>query len=113
MVMVRLSICNPGFRLDPGANRAAKPASQRGCLARREHNQYSCSRGTLFLYSFSEVKSQMNHRTLSGTVLAALLVGSALATEPTKSGPQVGKQPGAFNPLHLTGPDAGTKNCLV
>ncbi len=51
----------------------------------------------------------------AGSFLAAtLLVGSAFAAEEVKSGPQVGQNvPGAFNPLHANGPDAGKKLCLV
>jgi hypothetical protein len=57
----------------------------------------------------------MRHRIAVGaTLAAALLVGGALAGEGLKSGPQVGssKIP-AFNPLHVNGPDAGKKLCLV
>jgi hypothetical protein len=43
----------------------------------------------------------------------SLLVGGGRAGEGLKSGPQVGKQPASFNPLHATGRDAGSKNCLV
>ncbi len=45
-------------------------------------------------------------------ILSAGLVGVALA-EPVTSGPQVGqKVPGPFKPLHVTGPDAGQRECL-
>ncbi|MBY0527361.1 MAG: hypothetical protein K2R98_28455 [Gemmataceae bacterium] len=44
----------------------------------------------------------------------ALLAGSVLAAEPIKSGPKVGDDvPGSFNPLNITGADAGQKRCLV
>lgn len=57
----------------------------------------------------------MKSRIAVGASLAvAVLVGAALATEGLKSGPQVG-QPiaGPFNPLNVTGDDAGTKRCQV
>jgi hypothetical protein len=48
-------------------------------------------------------------------VLAALVVSSVAADEALKSGPQLGKNatPNPFNPLHVNGPDAGQKLCLV
>jgi hypothetical protein len=57
----------------------------------------------------------MNRRTALGASLAvALLVGGAIAADSLKSGPQVGSgRITPFNPLHATGPDAGTKLCLV
>jgi hypothetical protein len=56
----------------------------------------------------------MNKRLAMGASLAvALLVGSAIAEETLKSGPQVGKTPMPFNPLHVTGRGAGGKQCLV
>jgi hypothetical protein len=56
----------------------------------------------------------MRHRFAVGALTAALLMGSALAGEGLKSGPQVGsKAIPAFNPLHATGPNAGEKLCLV
>jgi hypothetical protein len=57
----------------------------------------------------------MRYKTLLGSSLtAALLVCSAFAAEDLKSGPQVGstKIP-AFNPLNVTGKQAGTKTCQV
>jgi len=57
----------------------------------------------------------MKHRIAVGSSLAlALLVSGALAAEGLKSGPPVGssKIP-AFNPLHVNGPTAGQKLCLV
>ena len=44
----------------------------------------------------------------------ALLIGTALAGDGLKSGPQAGsKKIPPFNPEHANGPDAGTKLCLV
>jgi hypothetical protein len=47
------------------------------------------------------------------TLAAALLVGSAIAEEALKSGPQPGKVCTPFNPLHMNGPDANKRVCLV
>ncbi len=57
----------------------------------------------------------MHFRTTSRASLAAvLLLSSACAAGDLKSGPQVGKAvPGPFNPLNVTGPDAGSKRCQV
>jgi hypothetical protein len=55
----------------------------------------------------------MRNRIALGASVAALLVGSALAADAFKSGPQPGGHPTPFNPLHATGPDAGSKNCPV
>jgi hypothetical protein len=58
----------------------------------------------------------MFHRSMAaGTSLAlALFVAGAWGAERLESGPQVGKQiPGPFNPLNVTGPDAGQKRCQV
>jgi hypothetical protein len=56
----------------------------------------------------------MNKRfAIGASVAIALLVGSGLAEEALKSGPQVGKTPIPFNPLHVTGRGAGGKQCLV
>jgi hypothetical protein len=61
-----------------------------------------------------EVGSTMKHRIAVGACLAAaLLVGSVLAEDALKSGPQVGKGVRPFNPLHVNGPTAGKKLCLV
>lgn len=43
----------------------------------------------------------------------ALFVGASLAEDSLKSGPQPGKSPGTFNPLHATGADEGQKRCPV
>lgn len=45
-------------------------------------------------------------------VAGSLMVSMAMA-DGLKSGPQVGKSPGAFHPTHVTGPNAGNKGCLV
>jgi hypothetical protein len=43
----------------------------------------------------------------------SLLVSQRLYAGSVKSGPEVGqKVPGAFKPLHVTGPDAGQRACL-
>jgi hypothetical protein len=57
----------------------------------------------------------MIHRIAAGASLAlVLLAGSTLAADALESGPKVGdKIPGAFNPLNVTGEDAGQKRCLV
>jgi hypothetical protein len=57
----------------------------------------------------------MNRRTaLGATLAAALLAGGALAADALKSGPQVGSSRiTPFDPLHVNGPDAGKKLCLV
>jgi hypothetical protein len=56
----------------------------------------------------------MKHRIAVGASLAmALLVGCVVAAENLKSGPQPGDHPIPFNPLHCSGPNEGTKLCLV
>jgi hypothetical protein len=57
----------------------------------------------------------MNYRLAWGASLAlALLAGSVNAENSLKSGPQVGsKVVVPFNPLHVNGPTAGSKQCLV
>jgi hypothetical protein len=57
----------------------------------------------------------MNHRIAAGVALAlVLLMGGAWAADALKSGPQTGDNiPGAFNPLNVTGDDAGQKRCQV
>ena len=56
----------------------------------------------------------MRHRiAVGGSLAVALLVGSALAAEALKSGPQAGDQLTPFEPRHVTGPDVNTKRCLV
>ncbi len=57
----------------------------------------------------------MMHRLAAGTSLAALLLlfGSVPAADELKSGPQVGETVDLFEPLVVTGEDAGQKRCLV
>ncbi len=56
----------------------------------------------------------MNYRSALGAALVgALLVGSSLAAEGLKSGPQVGKSLTPFSPLHCNGKNEGEKLCLV
>jgi hypothetical protein len=56
----------------------------------------------------------MRTRVVAGATLAvALLVGCANAEDALKSGPQVGKGVGIFEPEHLTGRFAGQKQCPV
>lgn len=57
----------------------------------------------------------MRSRYAVGASLAtALLVGSLIAAESLKSGPQVGQSiPGPFNPLNVTGRAAGRKACQI
>jgi len=57
----------------------------------------------------------MNYRIAVGSPLALLLlVGSLVAGDTLKSGPQVGDNvPGPFNPLNVTGSAAGQKACQV
>lgn len=61
-----------------------------------------------------EVGFTMKHRIAIGTSLAImLLAGGLIAAEALKSGPQVGQGCQPFNPENITGPFAGTKQCLV
>ena len=48
-------------------------------------------------------------------VFVAAFALAARGDEPLKSGPPVGKMLEAFtfNPLNITGPDAGKKQCLI
>jgi hypothetical protein len=56
----------------------------------------------------------MIHRIAIGASLAALVLTTGIMADGTlKSGPQVGQRVVPFNPLHATGPDKGTKLCLV
>ena len=53
-------------------------------------------------------------RTFEAAVAIVLLIGSAMAAENLKSGPQAGdKIPGPFHPMNITGAFAGQKQCLV
>jgi hypothetical protein len=57
----------------------------------------------------------MKHRIAVGTCAAlVLLVGSIVAEEALKSGPQKGDNlPGPFSPLNINGDNAGQKVCQV
>lgn len=57
----------------------------------------------------------MRHGFATTSALAVVLaLGSAIAADGVKSGPQVGdKIPGPFDVLNLSGPQAGKKNCQV
>lgn len=49
-----------------------------------------------------------------GSLAMAFIATATGCAGELKSGPPEGKSiPGAFHPLHVTGPDAGTKTCLV
>jgi hypothetical protein len=53
------------------------------------------------------------HRFVVLGLAAALVAGVASAAEKLESGPQVGKSvPGPFEPLNVTGKEAGNKYCL-
>lgn len=50
----------------------------------------------------------------SAALAIVLALGSAIAADAVKSGPQVGEDiPGPFDVLNITGPQAGKKNCQV
>lgn len=51
----------------------------------------------------------MSMRHAMGAMVLASLAFTAAADDALQSGPQVGKSPNAFNPLHATGPTAGKK----
>ena len=56
----------------------------------------------------------MKNRLAVGASLAvALLTSCVIAGDSLKSGPQPGASCTPFEPLHVTGPTAGTKSCLV
>jgi len=55
----------------------------------------------------------MRMRYAPGLALAALLAGGIAAAQGVKSGPQPGEGVTPFNPLHITGPQQGTKACPV
>jgi hypothetical protein len=56
----------------------------------------------------------MNRRVAyQGSMMALVLVGSVLAGEGLKSGPQPGDGVGVYQPLHVTGRFAGQKQCPV
>ncbi len=53
------------------------------------------------------------HATAGGVLALALLIGCVDAAGDVKSGPQPGDHMGVFEPLNVTGPFAGNKQCLV
>ena len=56
----------------------------------------------------------MRYCIAAGVLAAALLGCSAVTAKDLESGPQVGsKITKPFDPLHVNGPSAGTKACLV
>ena len=50
---------------------------------------------------------------VGAVALAALLAAGVMAEEALRSGLQIGESPTPFDPLHVTGPTAGEKSCLV
>jgi hypothetical protein len=60
-----------------------------------------------------EVVSKMNARLVTASVAAAALLCSVTLGADLKSGPQKGERVTPFNPLHATGPNKGSKQCLV
>jgi hypothetical protein len=55
-----------------------------------------------------------NRIAVGSSVALVLLVGSVIAAEALKSGPQPGSMlPGPFHPLNVTGANAGNKACQV
>ncbi len=51
---------------------------------------------------------------LGASLAIVLLTGSLMAAELLKSGPQPGDMvPGPFNPLNVTGDNAGSKACQI
>jgi hypothetical protein len=56
----------------------------------------------------------MRMSAMLGAALSGLLIAATASAGDLESGPPVGKKiPGAFNPLHVNGPDADKKVCLV
>jgi len=50
---------------------------------------------------------------LPALAAAGVLLWGSLAPADVKSGIEVGQSVKAFNPQHVTGPDAGKSSCLV
>lgn len=50
---------------------------------------------------------------IAAVMAAGLLIATGTLTAEVKSGVEVGKSVKAFNPQHVTGPDAGNSSCLV
>lgn len=56
----------------------------------------------------------MKNRFVVGAIGFAILASAgAMAGDALKSGVPVGGTPGAFNPLSVTGPFEGTRQCLT
>jgi len=51
--------------------------------------------------------------TSAAAALMVVAFGATFADEALQSGVPIGKSVKAFNPLHITGEDAGEKRCLV
>jgi hypothetical protein len=54
-----------------------------------------------------------NRFAVGAFALAMLTIGCAGADDALKSGIPVGGSPFPFHPLNVTGPEAGSKHCLV
>jgi hypothetical protein len=63
--------------------------------------------------SIREVHLMKIRTTLGVSLAMALLIGGVLAGEDLRSGPQPGKGVYPFNPLHVNGPNEGSRLCLV
>jgi len=50
---------------------------------------------------------------IGAPLVLALLVGCVDAADSLKSGPQIGEGVGIFEPLNVTGPYEGKRQCLV
>src|SRR5262249_25256372 len=116
----------PGHKRYPGASKTRAPATpwtrpqHRGGVLASPHP----SAGGVAGLGWGVLLARPTHRPLGvlrtmrklfvpGSLLVLLLAGAVLAAEPVKSGPQVGQDVGAFEPLNLTGPYAGEEKCLV
>jgi hypothetical protein len=70
--------------------------------------------GFQFWFFHEEESFTMRYCIAVGASLAmTLLIGCVLADEALKSGPQVGDSLSPFNPLNVTGDNAGEKVCQV
>jgi hypothetical protein len=71
---------------------------------------------TVVISFFPRSESMIQQRLLfnvSSIAVALIVAASAVAGGTITSGPQPGERvPGAFEPLNVTGPDAGQKSCL-
>ena len=52
------------------------------------------------------------NRFLAAAAVLGILAGTGFSAD-IKSGPEVGKGVSPFNPVNVTGPDAGSKACPV